>query len=248
MSHTGELHGLKWKYVDFERRLILIRETVVDGEESYTKTDSSQREIQMSQLVFDALKEQEKSTRKLSEFVFCNREGHPLDFKNVNNRVWKPLLRHLGLKDPRCPNPSSDSSMRSFGMSDCSGATSVLQLPSTVTTMAGGQSASCRRTGRACRTDFTGGRRCLLRSPHSCRASVQRGANPGLCLEGWAMGIPGIQDSGMPEPVSTAAGCRSGSASQSVEHSGAPYPLANAIRPTWFSTGRLPAADGVTGD
>jgi integrase len=95
---TGEVHGLKWKYVDFDRRLILIRETVVDGEETYTKTDSSQREIQMSQLVFDALKDQEKSTRKISEFVFCNREGQPLDYKNVNNRVWKPLLRHLGLK------------------------------------------------------------------------------------------------------------------------------------------------------
>jgi len=95
---TGEAHGLKWKYVDFDRRLILVRETVVDGEETYTKTDSSQREIQMSQLVYDALKEQEKGTRKLSDFVFCNREGHPLDYKNVNNRVWKPLLRHLGLK------------------------------------------------------------------------------------------------------------------------------------------------------
>ena len=95
---TGEVHGLKWKYVDFNRRLILIRETVVDGEETYTKTDSSQREIQMSQLVFDALKEQEKATRRLSEFVFCNREGQPLDYKNVNNRVWRPLLRHLGLR------------------------------------------------------------------------------------------------------------------------------------------------------
>lgn len=95
---TGEVHGLKWKYVDFERRLILVRETVVDGEETYTKTDGSQREIQMSQLVFDALKEQEKSTRHISEFVFCNREAQPLDYRNVNNRVWKPLLRHLGLK------------------------------------------------------------------------------------------------------------------------------------------------------
>lgn len=95
---TGEVHGLKWKYVDFDRRLILIRETVVDGEEEYTKTDGSQREIQMSQLVFDALKEQEKSTRPISEFVFCNREGLPLDYKNVNSRVWKPLLQHLGLK------------------------------------------------------------------------------------------------------------------------------------------------------
>ncbi len=95
---TGEVHGLKWKYVDFDRRLVLVRETVVDGEETYTKTDGSQREIQMSQLVYDALKEQEKSTRKISEFVFCNREGQPLDYRNVTNRVWKPLLRHLGLK------------------------------------------------------------------------------------------------------------------------------------------------------
>jgi len=87
---TGEVHGLKWKYVDFDRRLILIRETVVDGEETYTKTDSSQREIQMSQLVHDALKAQEKGTRQLSDFVFCNRSGQPLDYKNVNNRVWKP--------------------------------------------------------------------------------------------------------------------------------------------------------------
>ena len=55
---TGEVHGLKWKYVDFDRRLILVRETVVAGEETDTKTMYSQRDIQMSQLVFDALKEQ----------------------------------------------------------------------------------------------------------------------------------------------------------------------------------------------
>lgn len=95
---TGEVHGLKWKYVDFDRRLILVRETVVAGEETDTKTMYSQRDIQMSQLVFDALKEQEKSTRQVSPFVFCNRDGLPLDYKNINNRVWKPLLRHLGLK------------------------------------------------------------------------------------------------------------------------------------------------------
>ena len=98
---TGEVDGLKWKYVDFESRLILIRETVVGGEEEYTKTDSSQRDIQMSQLVYDALKTQAQATGKLSAFVFCNRDGNPLDHKNVTNRVWYPLLRHLGLKKRR---------------------------------------------------------------------------------------------------------------------------------------------------
>ena len=94
---TGEIDGLQWKYVDFERRLILVRETIVGGEEEYTKTDGSQRDIQMSQIVFDALKAQEPGTRPMSKFVFCNREGLPLDYKNITNRVWKPLLRHLGL-------------------------------------------------------------------------------------------------------------------------------------------------------
>ncbi len=98
---TGEIDGLQWKYVDFENRLILVRETVVGGEEEYTKTDGSQRDIQMSQLVFDALKAQFEATGKLSKFVFCNRLGTPLDHKNVTNRVWYPLLRHLNLKKRR---------------------------------------------------------------------------------------------------------------------------------------------------
>ena len=94
---SGELHGLKWKYVDFERRLILVRETFVLGEDEYTKTDSSQRDIQMSQVVFEALRQQHAATAKISEYVFCNRAGEPLDNKNFSDRVWYPLLRHLGL-------------------------------------------------------------------------------------------------------------------------------------------------------
>ena len=98
---TGEVDGLQWKYVDFDNRLILVRETVVGGAEEYTKTDGSQRDIQMSQLVFDALKAQLEATGTLSKFVFCNRLGTPLDHKNVTNRVWYPLLRHLNLKKRR---------------------------------------------------------------------------------------------------------------------------------------------------
>jgi integrase len=98
---TGEVDGLKWQYVDFERRLILIRETVIDGEEEYTKTDGSQRDIQMSQIVFDALASQREATGQLSTFVFCNREGKPLEHRNVTRRVWYPLLRHLDLKARR---------------------------------------------------------------------------------------------------------------------------------------------------
>ena len=98
---TGEAHGLKWKYVDLDKRLILIRETFVLGEDEYTKTDSSQRDIRMTQVVFEALQDQNLATAKLSEYVFCNREGKPLDNDNFGSRVWYPLLRHLGLKKRR---------------------------------------------------------------------------------------------------------------------------------------------------
>ena len=98
---TGEVHGLKWKYVDFDLRVIRVRETFVLGEDEYTKTDGSQRDIQMSQPVFDALQEQFKATGKLSEYVFCNMLGAPLDNKNFSDRIWYPLLRHLGLQKRR---------------------------------------------------------------------------------------------------------------------------------------------------
>jgi integrase len=98
---TGEVHGLKWKYIDFDLRLIRVRETFVLGEDEYTKTDGSQRDIQMSQPVFEALQEQFKATGKASEYVFCNLAGTPLDNKNFIDRVWYPLLRHLGLTKRR---------------------------------------------------------------------------------------------------------------------------------------------------
>jgi integrase len=98
---TGEAHGLKWKYVDFDKRLILVRETFVLGEDEYTKTDSSQRDIQMTQVVFEALRAQHAATGHLGDYVFCNREAKPLDNDNFGSRVWYPLLRYLGLKKRR---------------------------------------------------------------------------------------------------------------------------------------------------
>lgn len=93
---TGEINGLKWKYVDFEHRLILVRETHVLGEDDYTKTDGSQRDIRMSQPVYEALKRQQAITGRASDYVFCNLLGEPLDNTNFTKRVWYPLLRHLG--------------------------------------------------------------------------------------------------------------------------------------------------------
>jgi|SRR5690625_1799503 len=98
---TGEIDGLKWQYVDFERREILIRETIVAGKVDITKTDASRREIQMSDAVYQALKRQYDATALLSEFVFCNLRGRPLEHNNVTKRVWYPLLAKLNLEKRR---------------------------------------------------------------------------------------------------------------------------------------------------
>jgi integrase len=98
---TAEIHGLRWKHVDFDRREILIRETLVLNRTEFTKTDGSEREIQMSEPVYDALLHQKELTGGLREYVFCARNGSPLSNNNVTKRVWYPLLRYLGLKKRR---------------------------------------------------------------------------------------------------------------------------------------------------
>ncbi|MGR3898270.1 site-specific integrase [Psychrobacter sp. 1176_08] len=98
---TSEIDGLKWDCINFDRREISIRGALVNGEMGPTKTLGSQRDIAISQLVYDALLEQKARTYGKSEFVFCNSQGNPMEYRNVNRRVWKPTLALLGLKHRR---------------------------------------------------------------------------------------------------------------------------------------------------
>jgi len=97
---TSEIDGLQWQYVDFERMQILVRQAWVDDELVYTKNDGSFRVIDISDVVYQALKDQQKGTGQF-DFVFCNTQGTPLRQNNVARRVWRPLLKHLGLRARR---------------------------------------------------------------------------------------------------------------------------------------------------
>ncbi|PHS20131.1 MAG: integrase [Kangiella sp.] len=95
---SAEINGLLWKNVDFKRKLILVRQALIGNTLMPTKTDGSVRDILMSSIVFDALKEQKKASNNLSEFVFCNSVGNPIDGDNFRKWIWYPLLRYLNLE------------------------------------------------------------------------------------------------------------------------------------------------------
>jgi integrase len=98
---SSEVDGLRWRYVDFESKQLLIREAFVDGQMVPTKTDGSRREVAMNRLVIEALEDQWQFTGKPDGFVFCTREGNPYEARNIIRRVWRPLLRNLGLRERR---------------------------------------------------------------------------------------------------------------------------------------------------
>jgi integrase len=99
---TGEVNGLKWKYVDFERGLIAVREVFSSGEaEENAKNETSLRDIPMLPIVREALEAQRAVRHPESEYVFCSRDGTPLDAHNFTTRVWYPLLRFLQIEKRR---------------------------------------------------------------------------------------------------------------------------------------------------
>lgn len=98
---TSEIDGLQWKNIDLQRREIHIREALVNGVLGGTKTYGSDRTIQMNDRVYQAFLQQKSLNHGKSSFVFCNRDGGPLDYRLINKRVWHPILRFLGLKPRR---------------------------------------------------------------------------------------------------------------------------------------------------
>jgi integrase len=96
---TGEIHGLRWHNIDFERDQILVRETLVNGEiQQGAKTYDSCRDIPMLPLVREALLAQREATPEHVEWVFYGPENAPVNTGNFTNRIWKPLLGYLGLR------------------------------------------------------------------------------------------------------------------------------------------------------
>lgn len=95
---TGEINGLKWSRVDFDRDVILVRETFSAGEaEENAKSEHSIRDIPMLPPVKETLLARHAKRDLATSYVFSSARGGPIDAKNFANRVFYPLLDRLGI-------------------------------------------------------------------------------------------------------------------------------------------------------
>lgn len=96
-----EIHGLEWQHVDFNHRLIRIRQNWVNGEVCDVKTPKSRRDLKMCDTVYDAFKRIKNLALSESGFVFTGKSDAPLDTHFVSKKLWYPTLIKAGLKRRR---------------------------------------------------------------------------------------------------------------------------------------------------
>ena len=94
----SEQYALEWKQVDFQRKLLLIRQGFVKGRVTMLKTAGSRREVDMLPHVEEALRSHREATQGKGQYVFSNIEGGALHRDNMRNRIWNPALAQAGLR------------------------------------------------------------------------------------------------------------------------------------------------------
>ncbi len=96
-----EVHGLYTEHLDFDHRLIRIRQNYVNGEIGDVKTPKSRRDLKMCDTLYEVLSRVMANKTGDSPFVFTNPKGKPLDTHYVSQKLWYPTLKKAGLKRRR---------------------------------------------------------------------------------------------------------------------------------------------------
>jgi integrase len=119
-ARQGELLGLKWSDIDFQKKQISINRTFNSGRFFTPKTKGSKRNIDLAPMVTKTLaewkmvckakklenrNEMEKDNQEIkdieSELVFPNEAGEPMNYSNMVNRYYKKALKAAGIPQIR---------------------------------------------------------------------------------------------------------------------------------------------------
>ena len=98
-TRLGEALALKWKHIDLERRTLQVEHSLWRGQLVSPKTAASARSIPLGGALSETLRNhREKSShRGPDDFVFCKRDGSPLDPDVLRKDVLYPILDRLGI-------------------------------------------------------------------------------------------------------------------------------------------------------
>jgi integrase len=99
---ASELRGLPWSNVDFERKVVAVRQRAnLWGEIGSPKSEAGEREIPMSPMVVNALREWKLACPKGElQLVFPNGSGNVESHANIANRGFYALQLRTGMTEP----------------------------------------------------------------------------------------------------------------------------------------------------
>lgn len=91
---TGELIGLKWEDIDFDKKEIFVKRTIGRGIEDTPKTQSSIRQIEILDILMPYIESQFELTGYKNSYVFMtSNDSHFFDIKNIRDHDWKRVLK-----------------------------------------------------------------------------------------------------------------------------------------------------------
>ncbi len=97
-AREGELLGLKWTDIDFEKKQVQIQRSYNKGRWFPTKTKTSKRKIDLAPLVISELRKWKLACIPNDlDLVFPNESGQPMNYSNMVQRHFIPALEKAGI-------------------------------------------------------------------------------------------------------------------------------------------------------
>ncbi len=93
----SEALGLQWRDIDLRRSIISVRRGRTRWGDGMTKTEASEREVDISAALFAELSAL-SAARRGDEYVFTGPRGAPLDWNNFRHRTWRRLMAITGVR------------------------------------------------------------------------------------------------------------------------------------------------------